>query len=224
MLTSTRGRHLTFVYDPRGISGAIAAPIAPRPKRLKGLRLGILDNSKWNANKLLRGAAIALDNSIGFGETKYYVKHSFSKDAAPELIAEIVQNCDIVLTAIGDCGSCTSCCIRDAMALEKCGIPTATVVTTEFVRETELQRRALGMDDLHPVIIKHPVSSITEAEIAERVEQICALAPDVWLGQSLNAAGENRAGNTAGNAASALHSCHDDESAFNALAFAACQP
>src|SRR5579859_5173433 len=152
MLTSTGGRRLAFVYDPRGARDAVVAPMASRPKILKGLRLGILDNSKWNANKLLRGAAAALERSIGFGQAKYYVKHSFSKDAAPELIAEIAENCDIVLTAIGDCGSCTSCCIRDAIALEKRGIPTAVVVTMEFVRETELQQRALGMDDLRPVI------------------------------------------------------------------------
>jgi hypothetical protein len=186
MLTSKDAERLTFVYDPRGVDGAEAAPIAHRPKTLQGLRLGILDNSKWNANKLLRGASFALGKSVVFSDVRYYVKHSFSKDAAPELIRDIAQNSDIVLTAIGDCGSCTSCCIRDAIALEKLGIPTATVVTTEFVRETELQRRALGMDDLIPVITGHPVSSITDEEIAERVEQIRVQAPLVWLGQSSN--------------------------------------
>ena len=43
------------VYDPRGTVEATPAPTAPRVKRLEGLRLGILDNTKWNANKLLRG-------------------------------------------------------------------------------------------------------------------------------------------------------------------------
>ena len=43
------------VYDPRG--GVEAQPLAaaPRVKKLEGLRLGLLDNTKWNANKLLRG-------------------------------------------------------------------------------------------------------------------------------------------------------------------------
>jgi len=182
MLASSDSRCLTFVYDPRGVCDIISMPIAPRPRTLEGLRLGILDNSKWNANKLLRGASSVLEKSIGLKDAKYYVKHSFSKDAAPELIAEIAQNSDIVLTAIGDCGSCSSCCIRDAVALETRGIPTAAVITTEFVRETGLQRRALGMDDLRPVIIRHPVSSITDAEIAARIDQICTQAPLVWLG------------------------------------------
>ena len=66
-------------------------PGAPRKTRLEGLRLGILDNSKWNANKLLRGASAALVENIKFAAVNYYVKHSFSKDAAPELIEQIAR-------------------------------------------------------------------------------------------------------------------------------------
>jgi hypothetical protein len=224
MLTSKGAERLTFVYDPRGVDDAVAAPIAPRPKTLQGLRLGILDNSKWNANKLLRGASVALGKSVAFSIVKYYVKHSFSKDAAPELIHEIALNSDIVLTAIGDCGSCTSCCIRDAIALEKRGIPTAAVVTTEFVRETELQRRALGMDDLIPVIIRHPVSSITNEEINERVDQVCVQTPLVWLGQSLNSSVDPLTRRIAENTLTAMSSYQDEESALHAITLAAGQP
>jgi hypothetical protein len=219
MLTLNATGRLTHVYDPRGADGAVAAPIGPRPKTLQGLRLGILDNSKWNANKLLRGASVALGKSVVFSDVRYYVKHSFSKDAAPELIQEIAQNSDVVVTAIGDCGSCTSCCIRDAIALEKLGIPTAAVVTREFVRETELQRRALGMDELIPVIIGHPVSSITNEEIAERVDQICVQAPSVWLGQSLNSLVDRIPGRTL-----TAMSCQDEESVLHAITLAAGQP
>jgi hypothetical protein len=219
MLTLNATGRLTHVYDPRGADGAVAAPTAPRPKTLQGLRLGILDNSKWHANKLLRGASVALGKSVVFSDVRYYVKHSFSKDAAPELIQEIAQNSDVVVTAIGDCGSCTSCCIRDAIALEKLGIPTAAVVTREFVRETELQRRALGMDELIPVIIGHPVSSITNEEIAERVDQICVQAPSVWLGQSLNSLVDRIPGRTL-----TAMSCQDEESVLHAITLAAGQP
>ena len=43
------------VYDPRGVVEATPLPLAPRAKSLEGLRLALLDNTKWNANKLLRG-------------------------------------------------------------------------------------------------------------------------------------------------------------------------
>jgi len=169
------------VFDPRGVILNDVTPVAPRVRQLARRRLGILDNSKWNANKLLRGAAAALSAGIEFGAVNYYVKHSFSKDAHPELIDRIAAENDIVLTAIGDCGSCTSACVRDAIALERRGVPTAVIITTEFVHETDLTRIALGMPDLRPVVIDHPVSSITQAEVEVRVEQIRRQAQDVWL-------------------------------------------
>jgi hypothetical protein len=176
-----------LVFDPRGVVDQDATPVAPRKRQLAGLRLGILDNSKWNANKLLRGASSALEESIKFAAVNYYVKHSFSKDAAPELIDRIARENDIVLTAIGDCGSCCSCCIRDAVALERLGLPSAAIITAEFVNETELTKQAIGMPGLHPVVIDHPVSSITSAEIESRVSQIKKQAQEVWSGHYGNA-------------------------------------
>src|SRR3954468_22637382 len=169
-----------FVFDPRGRVEGADTPVAPRPTALDGLRLGMLDNSKWNGNKLLRGAQAALEGTLRFATVTYAVKHSFSKDAAPELLARIAAECDIVLTAIGDCGSCCSCCVRDSIALERLGRPAACIITTEFVKETELTRVALGMPRLRPVVIDHPVSSITAEEVAVRVGQIVQQARVVW--------------------------------------------
>lgn len=171
------------IFDPRGSIDSMRSEIAARKPDLSGLRLGILDNSKWNANKLLRGAATALGEVVAFSEINYYVKGSFSKDAEPELIERIARENDIVLTAIGDCGSCCSCCIRDAVALELLGIPSAAIITTEFLHETKLTRQALGMPELAPVVIDHPVSSITAEEIKSRVEQIKEQAQKVWTGK-----------------------------------------
>jgi len=171
-----------ILLDPRGVVDANATPAAQRKCELDGLRLAVLDNSKWNANKLLRGASSALAERIHLAAVNYYVKHSFSKDAARELIDEIARENDIVLTAIGDCGSCCSCCIRDAVALERLGLPSAAVITTEFVGESELTKLALGMPGLRTVVIEHPVSSITAAEIERRIAEIIVKAQDVWLG------------------------------------------
>jgi hypothetical protein len=176
------------VFDPRGRVNAAVTPVAARPRELEGRRLGILDNSKWNANKLLRGAAAALGEDVRFAAVSYYVKASFSKDAAPELIEKIAAENDLVLTAIGDCGSCTSACVRDAIQLERRGVPTAVIITTEFVRETELTRAALGMPGLVPVVIDHPLSSLAADEIAARVRQVREKARGVWLGTTTSGA------------------------------------
>ena len=90
------------VYDPRGVVEAAPLATAPRVKELAGLRLGLLDNTKWNANKLLRGVRDRLAAKHGFAAVNYYRKESFSLAAAPALLAEIAAGNDVVITAIGD--------------------------------------------------------------------------------------------------------------------------
>jgi hypothetical protein len=91
-----------IVFDPRGRIDAARMMPAPRIAALSGLRLGILDNTKWNASRLLRKTADRLGDSHSFAAVNYYSKESFSKDADPALLAAIATDNDIILTAIGD--------------------------------------------------------------------------------------------------------------------------
>ena len=91
-----------IVFDPRGVVEAENKPLAPRVADLAGLRLGVLDNTKWNANRLLRKTVARLGEQASLAAVNYYRKESFSKDAEPGLIAVIAADNDIVLTAIGD--------------------------------------------------------------------------------------------------------------------------
>ena len=90
------------VYDPRGVVGAEKKATAARIPTLKGLRLGILDNTKWNANKLLRALRDKLQAEHPLAAVTYYRKESFSRFADPALIERIRAENDVVFTAIGD--------------------------------------------------------------------------------------------------------------------------
>jgi hypothetical protein len=90
------------VYEPRGVVTTVPQPLAPRPARLEGLRLAVLDNTKWNAGKLLRRATEKLAAEQRLGAVSYYRKESFSRVAPPDLVREIAAHNDIVLTAVGD--------------------------------------------------------------------------------------------------------------------------
>jgi hypothetical protein len=90
------------VFDPCGVVEAESLSLAPRVYDLAGLRLGVLDNTKWNANRLLRKTVSGLGQQVSLAAVNYYRKESFSKDADPALIQTIAANNDIVLTAIGD--------------------------------------------------------------------------------------------------------------------------
>jgi hypothetical protein len=90
------------VFDPRGRVDAERVAPAPRVGSLDGKRLAVLDNTKWNAGKLLRQTAARLGERHRFAAVNYYRKESFSKAAEPALLAAIAADNDIVLTAIGD--------------------------------------------------------------------------------------------------------------------------
>jgi len=96
------GLNNVIAFDPRGVVDTEPRPLAPRTGELDGLRLGVLDNTKWNANRLLRKTIAELQKEFSFAAVNYYRKESFSKDAASALIAAIAANNDIALTAIGD--------------------------------------------------------------------------------------------------------------------------
>lgn len=98
---------MTFVsplygYDPRGVVEAEPRALSPRVADLHGLRLGVLDNAKMKAGKLLAYTTEILNEEFGFASINHYVKRGFSYTAEPEMIREIAASNDAVITAIGD--------------------------------------------------------------------------------------------------------------------------
>ena len=96
------GRKEAIAFDPRGVVETEPLGLAARVGGLEGLRLGVLDNTKWNAGRLLRKTVARLQGEFFLAAVNYYRKESFSKDADPALIATIAADNDIVVTAIGD--------------------------------------------------------------------------------------------------------------------------
>jgi hypothetical protein len=170
------------IYDPCGVVEVEASPLAPRPAESASVRLAVLSNTKWNAAKLLRSTVRTLEEQgMKFASVEYYDKEHFSFDASDEVINRIAAGNDIALTAIGDCGSCCSACVNDGVRLEQAGVPTAVIVTTEFEREARLQRDAQGMADLEPVVITHPISSLTLDQLQGRAAEVAPQARQIWF-------------------------------------------
>ena len=72
--------------------------------------------------------------------------------------------------------------MHDAITLEALGVPTAVIVTTTFLHEARVQRQALGMPGVVPVVIEHPLSSISEDDIRGRAAQALEQVVGVWKG------------------------------------------
>ena len=72
--------------------------------------------------------------------------------------------------------------MHDAVTVERLGKPTVGVMTTRFVDAAELMARALGADAYPFAVIEHPVSSATEAALAEEARKTVGAARGIVLG------------------------------------------
>lgn len=70
--------------------------------------------------------------------------------------------------------------MHDAIQLEQAGIPTAVLVTTEFLHESHVQREALGMVDLDPVVVAHPLSALSQEELDARAHEALEQVTHIW--------------------------------------------
>ena len=91
-----------IVYDPRGAVTPEPTDLAKRLPRLENARLGVLDNAKWNASKLLSAISKLLQERQRIESVTFYKKESFSRVAQQTLVDEIINSNDVALSAIGD--------------------------------------------------------------------------------------------------------------------------
>ena len=83
---------------------AIVAPFdgAPRLPTMAGTRLGIIDDSKRNADALLEELVDLLQSRYEISSVKWHRKPSASRPADPAAIQALAQDCDSVVIAVGD--------------------------------------------------------------------------------------------------------------------------
>jgi hypothetical protein len=75
---------------------------APRLPALAGTRLGIIDDSKRNADMLLEELAEILRTCYEISDVRWHRKPSASRPADPAAIRELAEHCDSVIVAVGD--------------------------------------------------------------------------------------------------------------------------
>jgi len=159
------------VFDPRGDVDVTDYTIAERIDGLEGKTIGLLDNAKSNADILLDEVGEILKSSYGVEEVVYRRKNSTAQPA-DSIATQLDSQCDAVVNAYGDCGSCTSWCIYDSIDLEKKGTPTATVNSDEFVKLGQSESQALGMPGLPIITVPHPMGDIEETKVRNRAQAI----------------------------------------------------
>ena len=91
------------LLSPEGSSAEKPSQLAPRSfGSLDGLRIGLLGNTKLNADEILAAIGDLLSERYKLASVIHRRKPTFAVPAPPELVDELVASCDVVLAGVGD--------------------------------------------------------------------------------------------------------------------------
>ena len=91
-----------ITLDPRGASMHENTGIAQRPGTLDGLVIGLLSNNKPNSELLLRDVANLVKKQYAVKDVVEANKGSHRIPAPAEMIAELADQCDVVIAATAE--------------------------------------------------------------------------------------------------------------------------
>jgi hypothetical protein len=87
--------------DPSVGSGIARIPLAARPLDLAGTVVGLLDNTKEQAEVILHTIAEALRQHYGIAGVLLRRKAHYSKPATPRLLDEMAREVQVAVAAVG---------------------------------------------------------------------------------------------------------------------------
>jgi hypothetical protein len=90
------------IFDPTSKPVERAVEVAPRPASLKGLRLGLVDNTKFNSDTLLAKLAERLARRHGMTVALTSRKRSPSHEVDEAAIRALRSQADLVVSGVGD--------------------------------------------------------------------------------------------------------------------------
>jgi hypothetical protein len=90
------------LFDPTGQPARRELRLAPRPARLDGVRLGLVENTKFNSDRLLLALAERLGHDRGATVALLHRKRSPSHEIDQAAVAALRRQADLVISGIGD--------------------------------------------------------------------------------------------------------------------------
>ena len=149
---------------------------AARPASLEGLRVALIENTKWNSEAVLHKIGDKLVADHGAAGFKVFHKRYSSVPAHEEIIETVRREFDVMIAGVGDCGSCSSGTVLDGILLEKEGIPSASIITSVFVPTGHAMAAQWAVPDYRFLIMEHPIANLTSDELDVKV---AAILPEV---------------------------------------------
>jgi hypothetical protein len=90
------------VVSPVGVVANEAMTVPSLPREWRGRTVGFLDNTKSNFDRLTAGIGELLRERYGVKAVVHRRKANASTAAAPEIVAELSKECDVVFAGSAD--------------------------------------------------------------------------------------------------------------------------
>ncbi|MCG2827829.1 UGSC family (seleno)protein [Methanothermobacter sp. K4] len=128
--------------------------------------ISLLDNTKPGADIILR----TLESEL----TGFRFIWSEKPAGAPAEAEQIERAAlaDLCILALGDCGSCTTWVILDAIRLEGMGVPTISICSDRFGEYARRLASANGMPGLRIVEVEHPIAGLEPEAVRGKAKKI----------------------------------------------------
>jgi hypothetical protein len=150
---------MVAIFDPQAEPGApIEAYEIRADVRRAGLSVGLVSNGFPDATTLMKAVGRALGAKLDAPRIHLFERFNATVLASEEVIKEISESCDVAVTAMGHCGSCTSSAVRDAVNLARSGIPAIALISEKFLVPAQSVARSVGMPDIPRAKLPHPVA------------------------------------------------------------------
>jgi hypothetical protein len=163
------------ILDPTGATTAAVktkARRAPRRQDLHGATVGLLVNTKQNAAPVLDEVGRLLTERYGVTNVMARTKVNFAQPAPDDLVKEMTTTCDVVITGIGDCGSCSASAVADGIAFEAAGLPAAAICSDAFRVTADAMADLRGVPGYRYATTPHPVAVLTPDQVKQRAAQV----------------------------------------------------
>jgi hypothetical protein len=163
------------ILDPTGatrIASRPAAARAPRRASLAGARVGLLINTKQNARPFLEEVGRILTEEHGAASVTQRTKLNFAVPEPEDVIKDLAAEADVIITGVGDCGSCSAAAAADGVVLESAGVPVAVIVTDSFRATADAMAALRGAPGYQYATTAHPVAVLTEDQVKARAATV----------------------------------------------------
>lgn len=168
--TSGRTTETIIVLDPSGVVTAGSDDPGPLAGSLAGKRIAARIDILWRSFDWVVDEWTALLAPYGATvESFRRVQGLAGKEGAAqdEEWAGLLASADVAVVGLGNCGSCTSWTIKDAVTALDANVATTAIVTEHFEPLASMLASQYGRPALRKVVLPYPLDTRPEPEVRE---------------------------------------------------------